>query len=705
AEEGWLDLISPAFSASLKAGELVITITLDGDDPPIVPADADLHGPEYPPDAPVLEVLVDFAGAGDAAAQTFAILRNATRTAPQIKTDASGLRQMSIRTDNGVADPSAKFMPFGPQPREGARWVIGSAEVFSRALASLDINVTWAEPYDDGDYFLVKPASDYGVLFEFLTGGTWRAGDVYPAPLDLENTTVATISAKGLYKASSDAELVAEDAPITARSRSGFLRMTLNTDFGHAEYIDKKTVALIDKSKETPDGPQDTATYNYDADDVPEEPYTPEITEISLSYESLAATAQRTYLLHPFGIEPVSGTARIFPDLPYGGALFVGVADLDPPQRLSLLAEVANGTGDPLLEAPELEHGWLGAQGWTAFEKQEVDDRTTNLAGSGILAFAMPQTASDQGGLMPAGLHWVRIAAPVNAAAVNDLISVDAQAIRATFADSRNDPAFVATPLPSGTIAKLRSPDPAIKGLRQPYSSFGGRGQEDRLDYHRRASERLRHKDRAVTVWDHEHIALEALPSIYRVKALNHTELVRLGGVVMGDNELSPGAVTVVAIPYTDTISHPNPLRPYTDRATLARLHETIAGRCSPFVRLEAANPKFEEVHVEMNVAFLPDIADTDFYRAQIEAALIEHLTPWQQRGARGAEFNGIVYKSTVIDFVEELPYVDFLEDVKLYHRPSPEVPTWTPVDAEIIRAKTARSILVSAPTHTIGLV
>ena len=128
------------------------------------------------------------------------------------------------------------------------------------------------------------------------------------------------------------------------------------------------------------------------------------------------------YLLHPFGIEPVSGTARLFPDLPYSGALFVGIADLDPPQRLSLLAQVANGTGDPLLEAPVLDHAWLGTDGWQSFVNQDVDDRTANLAGSGIVAFAMPQAATDRGGLMPAGLHWLRIAAPVNGAAVNQLI-------------------------------------------------------------------------------------------------------------------------------------------------------------------------------------------------------------------------------------------------------------------------------------------
>ena len=59
-----------------------------------------------------------------------------------------------------------------------------------------------------------------------------------------------------------------------------------------------------------------------------------------------------------------------------------------------------------------------------------------------------------------------------------------------------------------------------------------------------------------------------------------------------------------------------------------------------------------------------------------------------------------------MIDFVEELPFVDYLQDVRLYHRPNPDVPAWTKIDAEIVRAKTARSILVlcAHPCDRIGL-
>ena len=703
-ENGWLELDdSSGFKVALGFGRLWFAVLLDGGHPPIVPADPEIHGPGYDTGAPVMEVLVAFDDTPSMPAAVYAFLRDLERGPCLLQTGAGGQRLMSIKTDEGTADPAARFMPFGPRPRAGAQWAIGSSEVFSRPLAALAFSVKWAEPYDSASYFHNHAPGNYTVSFDYLVNGAWASGSNTESALNLDAAGNTWIWTQGVSAASCDASLAPQDPPFSAQSRSGYVRMTLSQDFGHANYPAEQTKAAVSLAVPDP-GYSPPADVNAPGN-LPLEPYVPEIAEISLAYISTQQEAAHSFRIHPFGVERADGPGRLFPQLDYAGALFIGVDALAPPQKLSLLMQVADGTGDPLLQRPELQYAWLGADGWQAFVNQQVDDRTTALAGSGVLSFAVPQAAVTDSPQMPQGKHWLRIAAPENAAAVNRLLSVDAQAARASFINQGNDPAFLETPLPAGTIGKLRAPDIAIKKLNQPYASFGGRGREDRSAFHRRASERLRHKDRAVNMWDYEHLVLQAQPAVYRAKALQHTELVRQDGAVTGDNELSPGAVTVVAVPYTEGRDHLSPLRPYADQATLASIGQTLARRCSPFVRLEAANPRFEEVHVAMNVAFLPGIADTDYYRAQIEAALIDHLTPWRRRELRGAEFNGRIYKSSVIDFVEELPYVDYLQDVRLYHRPQPEVAAWTPVDAEVVRARTARSILVSAPAHEIGLV
>ncbi len=255
-----------------------------------------------------------------------------------------------------------------------------------------------------------------------------------------------------------------------------------------------------------------------------------------------------------------------------------------------------------------------------------------------------------------------------------------------------------------------RTGDPAVKKVIQPAASFGGAPLESGDRFYIRASERLRHKDRGVTMWDYERLVLERFATIYKVKCINHTELQRdANETVVADNELRPGHVVVVTIP--NLLDNPNsdPLRPYTDSRTLVAVAQFLRERLSPFVRLEVTNPKFEEVQVKFRVAFSEDIADTAFYLKELESAIVRFLCPWAYGDAAGAQtqdisFGGKWHKSAIINFVEELPYVDYLRDFEMYHKVDIEQSdaAWSRIDEEVARASTARSILVSHREHII---
>jgi hypothetical protein len=221
-----------------------------------------------------------------------------------------------------------------------------------------------------------------------------------------------------------------------------------------------------------------------------------------------------------------------------------------------------------------------------------------------------------------------------------------------------------------------------------------------------RVSERLRHKDRAVAMFDYEALVLEAFPRLFRAKCLGTTELQRNAeNVIVADNEMMPGAVTVVTVPWTHGQNSRNPLRPYTDQATLAAVDGFLRKRISPFVRLEVQNPKFEEIQVDFNVRFRPEIGDIAFYIDELKKAVIEYLTPWASEAGGEITFGGRLWKSSIIDFVEELPHVDFVTDFKLFHKIDIDAGEgdWSPVDVEVIEATTARSILVSSDRHVIN--
>lgn len=706
--DGWHTVsafgIGPFFLPKL----MVFAVLLDGDQPPVVPYDPDVHAEEngegYPEGLPVLELTFAFEGETDNTASAFALLRDARIAQSYLYVSAAGLRNLALQTPDGAADSSKPFTPFGAQPKTNAGFLVGSAEIFAKPINNLRLNVTWDPPYSANDYFLKKGASDYSVQLSYLAKGAWSTA---PTPVNLAlGSTSPVLYLQDGNLADENSAMVLEEPGFGPTARGGFLRLSLSSDFGHAGYVAELTRATVAMAMEN-ELTENTA-YNYlkDPDDkvtVPKSPFAPTVAEITASYDT--AYSEPTHFFHvaPFGQRPLASAGEtLLPALDYEAALFIGVESFAAPARLSLLLQVANGTGDPLLEVPELDFHYLAGDAWVPFDDQDVDDKTDRLQASAILGLAMPDDADTNHALMPGDLHWVRIAAPGTAPAVNSLLAVRAQAVRAEFADRDNDPQFLKEPLPAETISKPVVSDRAIKGLEQPFASYGGRAREDAETFHQRAAERLRHKDRASTLWDYERLALEAAPELYRVKCLNHTELVRQAGMIVADHELRPGSVVVVTVPWTVGQPHLNPLRPYTDTATRKKVRDVLQSRLSPFINLEVENPRFEEVQASFKVAFLPGIADTAFYLDELQEALVGYLAPWSVEAGADIIFGGTLRKSAVIDFVEELPYVDYLEDVELYHIPDPDGLPGALADKEVIEATTARSILVSAARHSV---
>jgi hypothetical protein len=285
--------------------------------------------------------------------------------------------------------------------------------------------------------------------------------------------------------------------------------------------------------------------------------------------------------------------------------------------------------------------------------------------------------------------------------AVCKLLAVSAQSLKVTFQNQYNDPSFLATTLPAETISKLKQPDAAVKKVIQPFASFGGRGAEQPLAFYTRISERLRHKDRTITLWDYEHLILEAFPQIYQVKCLNHT-------AYEPDiyNELAAGHVTVVTIPNQQFHNLHDPLRPYTSLGLLSEIETFLQKKLSCFVKLHVKNPQFEAVGVAFKVKFYAGFDET-FSLRKLKEAITRFLSPWAFSDGSSPTFGGKIYSSVLLNFVEEQPYVDYVTDFELSHTYTTFDNTGSKVeivdsDVTEIEGSKAVSILVSANDHDI---
>lgn len=476
-------------------------------------------------------------------------------------------------------------------------------------------------------------------------------------------------------------------------------------------------MALIAEAKAFPYAYVQKALYNYTGgfkvDHVPfdqspywvggqpKEPYLPKIMEMEIHYQT-RATPVETYLeLHPFGWR--KGGDRLLPESAFEGELYLGFKDVGPPSKLSLLFRCLEGTTNPLKNPADLTFSYLRGNEWLDFDPEDVADSSYALSSTGIVALPVPADADTQHDLLAADLYWIRVAAQQDTDAVSHLLEILPNATTASRVLDSKSPVYPQAPLAETTISKLRESVTEVKEIIQPDASYNGRPAERDETYYRRVAERLRHKDRAVSMWDYEHLVLEQFPEIYKVKCLNHTRLERdEANNIVADNEVRPGHVLVVPLPYVRATSDQR--RPYARKRTLLEIRDYLKNKISPFVRLEVQNPKVEEVQMKFGVAFTEEIDDVGFYLGLLNQDIVRFLTPWMFEQGREVEFGGSWAKSTVIAFVEGLDYVDYLKDVRMFHRRSIDdtaIPADT-ADVDLVHASTGRSVLVSHAQHLI---
>lgn len=316
-------------------------------------------------------------------------------------------------------------------------------------------------------------------------------------------------------------------------------------------------------------------------------------------------------------------------------------------------------------------------------------DTTRQLLTSGVVGLVIPREATRENTFLPPGPIWLRAAVARDVVAVSQLIAVAANAVEVQLQDRGNDPAHLTAPLPAGRIAKLKTPVAAVKSVQQPYASFGGSPAETDAALHARAAERLRHRSRCLTAWDYERIVLASFPGVHKVKCIPHAK---------DGAWLAPGHVLVVVVPDLRNKNAVDLLQPRVDADTINQITEHLQRRAGMMVRLQVKNPRYQSIRLDFKVRFLPGY-EFNSYRRQVEEELIRFLSPWAFDATRPISFGGKIYKSVLLDFVEELEPVDFVTDFRMYSSTSEAGPLR---DIGEVQAETPDAILVSAPAHTI---
>jgi hypothetical protein len=637
----------------------------------------------------------------------------------RVQADVLGARSLKLYNDFGPLDPGAPFQPFGPLPALGSAFFVGCDCFEGGWLQDVRLNIEWfLLPLHAGgfkEYYAGYPYVEGNHSFKakvsVLNGGQWKPQaekqviNLFQDVPDQVGTSLVSnvrrVNEIGVDFMKLTGRPAALPADLPPREASGgYLKMELCYPliaFGHREYPDvlKRAVAeSVSRKRAAP---------------LPNEAYTPTIKNLSIDYSIATEVAggrlgdaTGCYLYHldpltPPRVATAEGAPgpRLLSHYEPGTHLLLGIGACRPPQTLSLLF-----APDPAARAAAEATGpvaWCHYAGGVWHPVPAADkvlDTTNGLQQPGIVRFELSEDVYHPG---PDGVLVLKCLCPGYGAGPQSLPSVRTQAVQAVFENAQNDLAHLRTNLPAGSITGLVIRRPQLRSVYQPYPSFGGRPPEDAVSFHRRVSERLRHRDRAVAPADYERLVLEQFPFLGRAKCFCH----RQGD--HPDEAFRPGCVSLVVIPKANP--REGTIEPRLTGSALAEIAAFLRERIPPSVRLDVRNPNYEGVRVKARVKFRAG-RDGGYYLKQLDEDLGRHLNPWLDHPGRPPQFGEKLYGSSLVYFMETLEYVEVVANVMLFHLVDGQVvnrPQAAILNAVIAPAR-PDALLVSAGPHILEL-
>jgi hypothetical protein len=695
--EGWL--APDSFDAQLVEHDekmtLQLTLTLSEAAAAIVPFDSTLHGAGPVSIWPMLRCLLK----GETG--VYETLDGLTVEQVKLTVTVKGVRDLVVQNADGPLTPDQPMPLFGSQPRIGSPFYIGSAEVFSKKLSSLALHLEWQAPpedlYDHYQAYFDTTDSDLTDDFRrfFIADLDLLYDRTWDHPLLVRQTLFAPIATDPRrinalesafrsafdgrpYNAQPDLDTL---APYDTKSKYGFVRLVLRSPtrddlrpyasevpfeaFGHQAFARRYATQAVALSRWT-SGPQPK---------LPNEPYTPTLASLALDYTASVDMIpgnvhgeEALFMLGPFGYTAAGGAvpARLVPEFEGEAALYLGVEKLQPPANLALLFQIDTGTAHAadVLKTGETQWSYLSGGLWKDLPATAVlNDSTYGFQKPGLVVIAVGKEATTDHRTMPSGLVWLRVLIRRPPESAARTIALHTQAALATFTPQTgtlNDYArHLQRGLAAGSIARLQKRNAAVKRVRQPYASFGGRSREPDEDFFRRSSERLRHRNRAVTAWDLERLVLEAFPEVFKVKCLPHSD---------ANGNAQAGATSLVIVPDLRSTESTNPLEPRAGAVLMGQIEEYVtSGLATPFATIHVIHPVYERLRVDIRVAFRSGL-DAGYYSGILNEDLRRFLSPWAYEEGEDILFGARIYKSEILAFMEGRDYVDYVINFTLSH-------------------------------------
>lgn len=696
-EKEWISGL-PLKCLRKSADQLILSFTLNKELPAVVKYNKDVLLQTFQTDFPVVRFMIE----GERYYAIYEALSEKQVKNVEVAVEVKGVKSLQIENDSSALNAEKPYYPFTAQPVKGSNFYIRYPEMFSKKWEKADITINWKNTPDSitnlYSGYLIQPNQNISVKqFESLEGPSIVRSDAYftadTALLEKEvwrekaNNIELFRKIENGYKTQFSIQNTNTD-PGTSEA----IRLTINQSALQDVYPKLYTLALS----------SDPAKNKL----VPNEPYIPFAEDIELNYSAReiaysyldkdsngkAAKSKGVQLYHEdvFGqYEKDVETKSIVPVHENGGELYIGLEAV-PQTNISLLIQMLEGSENPLVdtfgEKEFIEWNILSGNTWMDLSENILKNETRKFLESGIVKFKVPKDINNNHTRFTDGLIWIRARSKRSYDAVCKIQGIYTQAVLATFQNQDNDLTHLNNGLPANTISKLITRVPQVKSVSQPYNSYDGKYKESDTEFYRRVSERLRHKHRAITQWDYENLVLQEFPEVFKVKCLNHTS---------EKSYMAPGHVTLMVVPNIKNKNAFDVYQPRVSRASLNKIQNYVNELNTMHVKAQVINPNYKEAKIQATVKIFENL-DEVFYMKQLDEDIKKYISPWAFTDSKDIDFNVELNVNHLINYLEQLYYVDYIDEIKILVNDVLQKKSLIEVDP--------KSILVSAKQHQITI-
>jgi hypothetical protein len=646
---------------------------------------SDILGSSFDTDYPVMKIIHQ----NNDVIYSYSFLKELILKRINLDVNVKGIKKLMLFNEYGLLESSIPFQPFSAVPKPGSYLLVGKSELFKKQLTDIQFNIEWHNIPDNKrglrgyykEYNLNVANDSFKVKISALSEGTFKPAtennhktyrlfeDDQKDSSKVSNKTIfGDLDLKSLdIKANFDLSL---PSIFNSDVDSGYFKIELAEPafgFGHEDYPNIYTAVITQNADPKRKGPELP---------LPKQPWTPTIRNISVDYAASSqinilsvgtlsnsnAVPEKLYHIHPFGIISSFVNGRplnrsLLPAYDDDAYLYLGIKDLQAPSPLSIYFELKENldyfstlnTNNKDSKQNELTWSYLVNNEWKTFSQNQIlSDSTHSLNNSGIVLLEIPRDINNQNNILESGKYWIRIALRGEASKMPKVLHMATQAVTASWKVNEKDLSHLKNPLTGNNIRGLLNGVAQIREVCQPFQSFGGRAKESNNEFYTRVSERLRHKNRAISTWDYERIILEQFPDLLQVKCVTHNS---------APQWVPKGSVLIVVVP---KINHESRNLPMLNNTVLEKIKQYIKPLSSPFVNIELRNPVYERIKISAAVQFVKGKNNGTFLK-KLNHDIMEFVCPWLFGKASELELGGSLAKDMILNFIEKTEYVEFV--------------------------------------------